>query len=143
MNERLCFNPADHLLSGPAGVLPVLPDDELTHRFLLLVEGECLEDNIATVAEKYGYCRQRYYQLRTAFKTGGLLALAPQKTGPKTNYRRTDQAVRQVLRYRFLDPDASPEVIAQKLRQTHFALSVRSVERVITDYGLQKKTLHL
>jgi hypothetical protein len=35
----------------------------------------------------------------------------------------------------------SAEVIAQKLRQTGFVISTRSVERVIEDYGLQKKTL--
>jgi len=32
-------------------------------------------------------------------------------------------------------------VIAQKLQQTHHLLSIRSVQRVIADYGLQKKTL--
>jgi transposase len=107
----------------------------------MLVEGQCLDDNVASIAQKYGCGRQRYYQILHAFKQGGLPALQPQKTGPKSNYRRTDQAVRQVLRYLFLDPEASPEVIAQKLRQTHFQISLRSVQRVIADYGLQKKTL--
>jgi transposase len=107
----------------------------------MLVEGECLDDNVAAIAQKYGYCRQRYYQILHAFQQGGLPALQPQKTGPKSNYRRTDQAVRQILRYLFLDPEASPEVMAQKLRQTHFQISLRSVQRVIADYGLQKKTL--
>jgi hypothetical protein len=51
--------------------------------------------------------------------------------------------VRQVIRYRFLDPEASADVIAQKLRQTGFVISTRSVERVIGDYGLQKKTLSM
>ena len=121
--------------------MPVPATDQQAHRFLMLLEGQCLENNIAAVAKKYGYCRQRYYQLLQDFTQGGLPALQPQKTGPKSNYRRTDQAVRQVLRYRFLDPDASPEVITQKLRQTRFLISLRSVQRVIADYGLQKKTL--
>ena len=59
--------------------------------------------------------------------------------GPKHNYRRTDELVRQVIRHRFLDPEASADVIAQKLRQTGLPISTRSVERVIADYGLQKK----
>jgi hypothetical protein len=63
--------------------------------------------------------------------------------GPKTNYRRTGEVERQVIRHRFLDPLASAEVIAQKLRQTGFAISRRSVARVIADYGLQKKTLSM
>jgi arginine repressor len=32
-------------------------------------------------------------------------------------------------------------VIAQKLNQTGFKISQRSVERTITEYGIQKKTL--
>jgi hypothetical protein len=70
-----------------------------------------------------------------------LQALEPLKTGPKSNYRRTWQATLQVMRHKFLDPEASPEVITQKLRQTHFPISLRSVQRVIADLGLQKKTL--
>jgi hypothetical protein len=67
--------------------------------------------------------------------------LQSQRTGPKSNYRRTGEIVRQVIRHRFLDPEASVEVITQKLQQTHHPLSIRSVQRVIADYGLQKKTL--
>src|SRR5271165_7612930 len=33
----------------------------------------------------------------------------------------------------------SAEVIAQKLQQAHHLISIRSVERVISDFGLQKK----
>ena len=66
--------------------------------------------------------------------------LAGGKRGPKNNYRRTDEVVRQIIRHRFLDPKASAEVISQKLRQAGFTASVRSVERVIESYCLQKKT---
>ena len=60
--------------------------------------------------------------------------------GPKRNYRRTDEVVRQVIRHRFLDAEASADVIAQKLRRPALP-SAHSVERVVADYGLQKKTL--
>lgn len=141
MPDTLKFDPETQQVIGPAGSLPVANSDEQARRFLMLLEGECLESNISSVAQNYGFSRPRYYQLLQAYKTGGLLALHPQRTGPKSNYRRTDQAVRQVLRYRFLDPDGSPEVIAQRLRQTHFPISLRSVHRIIADYGVQKKTL--
>lgn len=141
MSTTLHFDPSADQLTGPAGALPISPEDALARRFLMLLEGQCLEQNIAAVAQKYGFCRQRYYQLLAAFQQGGVPALQPKKTGPKSNYRRTDEAVRQVLRYLFLDPDASPEVVAQRLRQSHHPISIRSVQRVIADYGLQKKTL--
>jgi hypothetical protein len=141
MEPPLNFNPDTHQLTGPTGSLDLLPDDTPVCRFLMLMEGECLHRNIAAVATKYGYCRQRYYQLLKQFKLGGLQALQTQKTGPQRNYRRTDQTVRQVLRHLFLDPDASAAVVVQKLRQTNFRISLRSVRRIIADFGLQKKTL--
>jgi transposase-like protein len=137
----LVFDPDANQLAGPAGVLPVQSTDELARRFLMIVEGQCLHASVADTARKYGCCRQRYYQILATFKQGGLAALQPQKTGPKSNYRRTDQAVKQVLRHRFLDSEASPSVIAQKLCQTQFPISQRSVNRIIAEYGLQKKTL--
>jgi hypothetical protein len=77
------------------------------------------------------------------FRDDGALALLPQKTGPKTPSVRTDEVERQVIRHRFLDPEASADIIAQKLRQAGLPISTRSVERVIEKYGLQKKTLSL
>ena len=141
MSSNLQFNPKTGHLTGPVGTLPIPLTDQASQRFLMIIEGECLGESIASIATKYGLCRQRYYQLLADFKKGGVLALRPEKTGPKSNYRRTAQIVRQVLRHRFLDPDASAEVITQKLRQTHFKLSLRSVHRIIADYGVQKKTL--
>lgn len=141
MKTTFDFNLAAKQLTGPAGSLDISPTDHLARRFLMLVEGQCFQHKTAALAAKYGCCRQRYYQLLELFRKGGVAALQPQKSGPRSNYRRTDQVVRQVLRYLFLDPEASPEVIVQKLQQTHLNISLRSVQRIIADYGLQKKTL--
>jgi hypothetical protein len=69
-----------------------------------------------------------------------LAALKDRKRGPRTNYRRTQDVECQIIRYRFLHPEASAEVIAQKLRQMGHEISVRSVQRSIAKFGLQKKT---
>jgi len=42
----------------------------------------------------------------------GALGLQNLPRGPKTNYRRTDELLRQVIRYRFLDPEASAALMA-------------------------------
>jgi hypothetical protein len=125
---------------GPGGSLPVRPEDETARKFLMIIEGECLGLGPGAAARKYGYTRQRYHQLRALYRGKGLAALHSDKRGPKGATRRTDESVRQVIRHRFLDPKASAEVIAQKLRQTGWALSARSVQRTISEYGLQKKT---
>ena len=134
------FDVQDSAFVGDAGSLPVPENDQLIRRFAMLLEGEC-DTGPKAAAEKFGLSRSRYFQLRQQFQQGGCDALLPQKTGPKTNYRRTDEIVRQVIRHRFLDPEASAEVIAQKLVQCGATISVRSVQRIIQDYALQKKTV--
>lgn len=128
---------------GPAGELIIPSDDEITPRLMMLIEGQCEGLGAAEAALKHGVTRQRYYQVLKLFEEKGAAALQPRKRGPKTNYIRTDEVERQVIRHRFLDPDASVDIIAQKLRQAGFEISTRSVERVIEKYGLQKKTLSL
>ena len=109
----------------------------------MLIEGECGDGGPAQAAAKFGFCRQRYFQLRAAFMQKGALGLRSQKRGPKTHYRRTEELVCQVIRHRFLDGDASTEVIAQKLRQCGFAISKRSVDRVMAQFGLQKNSTNI
>ena len=75
------------------------------------------------------------------FREHGAAGLQAHKPGPKRSYVRTDEVVRQIIRHRFLEPESSAEVIAQKLQQARHLISIRSVERVISDFGLQKKTL--
>jgi transposase len=130
-------------ITGPAGELPVHPDDIVVSRLAMLIEGQCEGFGAAKAAEKFGLSKQRYFQLLKLYRTHGSAGLQAQKPGPKRNYVRTDEVVRQIIRHRFLDPDATVEVIAQKLAQAGLPVSIRSVVRVIEEYGLQKKTLSL
>jgi hypothetical protein len=135
------FDLNQHQLVGDAGSLTVPQDDEITRKLVMLIEGECDGLGPNRAAAKFGLSKQRYFQLRAAFLEQGALALLSHKRGPKTHYRRSAEVVRQVIRHRFLDPDASAEVIAQKLCQSGWTISIRSVHRVLADFGLQKKTL--
>jgi transposase len=139
----LFYDAETQTIVGPAGSLPVLGDDEIAQKLLMLMEGQCSLLGPKQAAEKFGFTKQRYYQLLKVYRLQGAPALASRKRGPKRNYRRTAEAVRQVIRHRFLDPDASAAVIAQKLTQSSFKISVRSVDRIIEDFGLQKKTVPL
>jgi hypothetical protein len=127
-------------LSGPKGSLPVKEEDQITLKLAMLFEGQCEGLGPSKAAEKFGYTRQRYYQILNQFMDRGAEGLKGLKPGPKGNYRRTDEVIRQIIRYRFLDPQMSPEVIAQKLNQDGYLIAIRSVERVVSEYGLQKKT---
>jgi transposase len=135
------FDLKKQALVGPSGRLDVPTEDEITRKLAMLIEGECEGLGPLEAAKKFGFSKQRYFQLRTAFAEQGAAALQSHKRGPKTHYRRTAEVVRQVIRHRFLDAEASVEVIAQKLSQSGRKISQRSVQRVIEEYGLQKKTL--
>jgi hypothetical protein len=130
-------------LQGPDGTLAFPEDDEITFKLAMLFEGECEGLGSMAAARKFGFTKQRYYQLLQAYSDRGAIALLSSKRGPKTNYRRTDEVVRLVIRHRFLDPEASAEVIAQKLQQGGWEISIRSVQRIIETFGLQKKTLRV
>ena len=127
-------------LLGPSGALPLSAHDEVTRKLAMLIAGECLGLGPSEAARAFGYTKQRYFQLRAAFALRGAAALVNNTPGPGRHYRCTEEAVRQAIRHRFLDPDASAEVIAQKLTQTGLPISTRGVERVVERYGLQKKT---
>jgi transposase len=131
----------DHaILQGPSGSLSVPDDDEITRKLAMLFEGHCENLGPKQAAKKFGYSPQRYFQLLHEYQSRGADALRSRKRGPKTLYRRTQEIICQIIRHRFLDPDASAAVIAQKLRQCGCNISTRSVERVVATYGLQKKT---
>lgn len=127
------------VVEGQDGSITVSQDDETAWKLMMLMEGECTHATRKEAASRYGYCSSHYYTVRTAYNEEGSDGLRSKKRGPKTNYRRGGEAARQIIRYRFLNPDVSPELIGQKLRQNGFQISNRSVYRVIEDYGLKKK----
>ena len=94
---------------------------------------------VQEIVDKYGYKRESFYQIFNKLKIGGSESLKDKPRGPKQNYKRTIEVTKQAIRLRFLDPEANSEVITQKLKQFGYSISQRSVERIIGDYGLQKK----
>ena len=126
----LHFDQKNRTLVGEKGSLAVPNNDDVARKLAMLIEGECEGTGPIEAARKFGYSKQRYFQLRKSFQKQGTLGLLNRITGPKSNYRRTGEVVRQVIRHRFLDPDADPKVIAQKLRQAGWTISTRSVQRV-------------
>ena len=84
----------DHQVSaivGDHGTLTASQGDEISRKLAMLIEGECEGLGPTKAAEKFGYTKQRYFQLRNAYQEGGALALLSKARGPKTNYRRTGE----------------------------------------------------
>lgn len=114
--------------------------DNLGKKLAMLIEGQCTIGVQKSIV-KYGYSEQYYYQLLKQYNDGGAEALVNKKRGPNKQTVRTKEIVNQIIRLRFLDPFSSAGVISQKLKQAGYKVSKRSVERTITDYGLQKKRI--
>jgi transposase len=129
------------LISGIKGKDFVISEkDSLCKKLSMLIEGHCTI-GVQAAIQKYGYTEQRYYQLLKKYKDEGSHALIDRKPGSDKQPVRTKDVQNQIIRLRFLDPFASAKVIAQKLKQNGHKVSMRSVERTITDYGLQKKRM--
>jgi transposase len=117
------------------------PDDKAAVKFAMLIEGHLYGAKDACI--KYGYTEQRYYQLLKKYNSMGLEGLINKKRGSEKQPVRTELVTNQIIRLRFLDPFSSAAVISQKLKQQGYEVSTRSVERTITEYGLQKKRMSL
>lgn len=132
-------NATPKMLQGSISLI-VNPEDAIAWKLAMLYEAaSSKEKNIEELAKKYGYSREHFYVLKRAYENHGSQGLIDHPQGPKTKYRRSKEVQKQIIRHRFLDPEASCEVIAQKMQQSGQKISQRSVERTINEYGLQKK----
>ena len=132
-------NLTEKVINGKFSLI-IKPTDTTAWKLMMLIEAaNSKEESIEQIAQRYGYTREHFYKIRKDFENKGSQALSNKAKGPKCNYKRTDEIEKQIIRHRFLDPDANSEVIAQKMNQTGHIISQRSVERTINEYGLQKK----
>ncbi|MBS0000329.1 MAG: helix-turn-helix domain containing protein [Cyclobacteriaceae bacterium] len=120
--------------------LDVNPEDPVLWKLSMILDAaQNKGQTIERIASKYGYTREYFYQVLDKLKSQGSQSLQDRPAGPKRNYKRTAEVTKQIIRHRFLDPEASCEVITQKMKQAGYIISQRSVERVVHEYGLQKK----
>jgi hypothetical protein len=61
------FDLKKQALVRPSGRLNVPTEDEITRKLAMLIEGECEGLGPLEAAKKFGFSKQRYFQLRTAF----------------------------------------------------------------------------
>ena len=70
-------------LAGEHGTLPLVEQDDVTKKLAMLIEGECEGLGPSQAAKKYGYTKQRYFQLLHAYQEQGSVALCNKQRGPK------------------------------------------------------------
>lgn len=74
-------------IEGPVGKLAIQAQDKLAKKMGMLFEVKCLGKIPEKVAQKYGYTKQRYYQLLDAYQNEGMNGIMNKKPGPKNKIR--------------------------------------------------------
>lgn len=130
--------PRRHEIKGPGGTLPLRPGDEAATDLVMLVEGETSGRALDDVLAEFGRSRSTYYEKLRRFREQGLEGLLARPPGPRSSWRRPLEVVRFVVTTRLRHPDRTPGVIAAELAALGHPVSVRSVERTLTQFGLTR-----
>jgi transposase len=125
-------------IRGPGGTLAVRPDDEAGADLAMLIAGETSGRPLSAVLAEFGRSRSTYYEKLKRFREGGVAALLARPSGPRTAWRRPLEVVRFIVTSRLRDPARSTALIAEDLARLGHAVSVRSVERTLTQFGLTR-----
>jgi len=89
LRESGCFNANHERVT--AGIFRSTPffdrKDVVQVKYEMIRAGSNGESSITEIAEAFGFSRKSYYQASDAFNVGGLGALVPKKTGPKSAHK--------------------------------------------------------
>lgn len=127
-----------HEIKGPGGTLPLRPDDEAVVDLVMLIDGETSGRELDDVLRQYGRSRSTYYEKLRRFREQGLEGLLARPPGPRSPWRRPIEVVRYVVTTRLRHPEKSAAAIAQDLGRMGHAVSIRSVERTLSQFGLTR-----
>ncbi|HZZ83305.1 MAG TPA: helix-turn-helix domain-containing protein [Anaeromyxobacteraceae bacterium] len=112
------------------------PDDEASADLAMLIEGETSGRPLPAVLSEFGRSRSTYYEKLRRFREMGLEGLLARPPGPRGPWRRPAEVIRFVVTARLRDPERSASAIAYDLSQLGHQISVRSIERTLTQFGL-------
>jgi transposase len=130
--------PASYEIKGPGGALRVRPEDGAAVDLAMLIEGETSGRPLDEILATYGRSRSTYYEKLRRFREQGLEGLLSRPPGPRSPWRRPVEILRFVVTTRLRLPDRSAADIAAELERLGHRISVRSVERTLSQFGLTR-----
>jgi transposase len=104
----------------------------------MLIAGETSGRPLDDVLAEFGRSRSTYFEKLRQFREHGLAGLLPRPTGPRKPWRRSLDVVAQIVMCRLRDPSRSADAIACELAQRNLKVSVRSIERTLSEFGLTR-----
>jgi transposase len=127
-----------HEVRGPGGSLAIRPEDEAALDLVMLVEGETSGRDLDEVLRQYGRSRSTYYEKLRRYREQGLEGLLARPPGPRAPWRRPLEVIRFIVTTRLRHPDRSASEISEELARQGHPVSMRSVERTLTQFGLTR-----
>jgi transposase len=121
---------------GPAGSLPVLETDEIAEDLAMLIEGETSGRDLDEVVVEFGRSHSTYYEKLQRYRERGIEGLLPRKSGPREPWKLTLGTAAKIVRLRMQNPQRTAQSIAEAVSRDGLPLSERSVERVLSLFGL-------
>jgi len=125
-------------ITGPGGTLPLRAGDDASLDLLMLIEGETSGRPLEEILTRFGRSRSTYYEKLRRFREQGLEGLLSRPPGPRSAWRRPLEVVRFIVTARMRDPERGAAAIAEDLARAGHAVSIRSVERTLTQFGLTR-----
>ncbi len=133
------MKPESNAIRGPGGILSLPASDVASLDLLMLIEGETSGAPLDEVLARFGRSRSAYYEKLRRFRENGLEGLIARPPGPRSAWRRPLEVVRHIVRTRLREPERSAAAIAEELAGLGHEVSVRSVERTLTQFGLTRR----
>jgi transposase len=127
-----------HEIKGPGGVLPIRPEDEAALDLVMLIDGETSGRELDEVLRQFGRSRSTYYEKLRRYREQGLEGLLSRPPGPRAPWRRPLEVIRFIVTTRLRHPDRTAAEIAEDLSRLGHPVSMRSVERTLTQFGLTR-----
>ena len=128
-------------IKGPGGTLPLRPQDDAVVDLVMLIEGETSGRDLDEVLGQFGRSRSTYYEKLRRFREQGVEGLLSRPPGPRSPWRRPLEVVRFVVTTRLRNPARTAAEIVEDLARLGHAVSVRSVERTLSQFGLTRPTV--
>jgi transposase len=125
-------------IKGPGGTLRLRPNDSAVSDLVMLIEGETSGRDLDEILGEFGRSRSTYYEKLRRFREEGLEGLLPRPPGPRGPWRRPIEVIRFVVTSRLRDQSRTAGEIAEELARRGHSVSVRSVERTLSQFGLTR-----
>lgn len=109
------------------------PHDLVQVKYEMLRSVDAGECTVTQASGQFGLSRESFYHIRSAYEAGGLQALLPRKTGPKSAHKLTEKGRDFIDRYQVDHPGASAQEINNRMMEnTGICVHKRTVERYLS-----------